>query len=135
VGDDLQKFFASGATAAIGLSALGPQDFGKSLQDCVSQFVPETVVDTLEVIEIHRHDPERKACRATQKARRPRWDCPAVQQAGQRIGEARFLQLAILGLDLALQLDQPLANSYAGKQFIGVKTAGEVIVRTGRKPF
>lgn len=65
---------------------------------------------------------------------RPNRTAPETRRPGASVDQSNceILQFAVLGFDLLVQLDQPLADLDAGQQFRGVKRLGEVVICAGR---
>jgi len=65
---------------------------------------------------------------------KPHRTAPETRPPGPSAGQSNceILQFTVLGFDLLVQLDQPLADLDAGQQFMGLKRLGEVVICAGR---
>src|SRR5579863_7100201 len=126
----LKKFLAADTSGYFRRPRIGFEDFAKLFEDCVARLMPVGIIDALEMIEIHQDNPKGKSMAGSrfELPVAPSDDRTAVRQACEGIRESQFFELTILGFDLALQVDEPHADTNTCEQLVLIKRLGKVIV-------
>src|SRR5579864_5222025 len=92
VRENNQELFSANASANVTEPGVGLDNSRESLEDGITGFVTEGVVDRFEVIEVSHDDPKIKTVpvRSTDLTHGPIFNGAAVRQAGERIGESQL---------------------------------------------
>jgi hypothetical protein len=110
---------------------------GHLAQNCVSRLVAESIVDALEVIDVHHQDAHGSLVSSRRRAGGVQvlLEVPAVREAGERVDAADGLELVVANPQLVLQTLDSQRGADAGEQLSRLEGLAQVVVRSESQTF